>query len=267
MRFAFRGLAAAAAVAALCSCGGDEAAAPAAPAAAAALTAADREIAAALYAGTPRTPTGFAADPAPASFEQVTTYHLKTSQLAAPAATQHEVCTDDWSVALAWSEEVAAQASPYLDLVATQSTGRYFELGRVPRGDPTRYVRMRVLRCAYLDRTGVELTTTDGYAGTLNERPLDAAALKSLSEYLWLFTTYNNAGHVVVASEARAGGLAHAISIATLERHGNGGAACDRVLLRDWTHAATEATGVLTLAVTPQREFGVRQEAGQLVGC
>jgi hypothetical protein len=39
------------------------------------------------------------------------------------------------------------------------------------------------------------------------------------------------------------------------------------VLLRDWTHAATEATGVLTLTVTPQREFGVRQDAGQLVGC
>ena len=85
---------------------------------------------------------------------------------------------------------------------ATGATARYFELGRVPRGDPSRYVRMRVLRCAYLDRTGVELSMTDGYAGTLHERPLDAAALRSLSEYLWLFTTYNNAGHVVVASEA-----------------------------------------------------------------
>jgi hypothetical protein len=188
MHSALRGFAAAAAAAALCSCGGDEAAAPSA---AATLTATDREIAAALYAGTPRTPSGFAVDPAPASFEQVTTYHIKTSQLAAPAATQHEVCTDDWSVALAWAEEVAAQASPYLDLVATEATARYFELGRVPRGDPSRYVRMRVLRCAYLDRTGVELAAAEGYAGTLNERPLDAAALKSVSEYLWLFTTYN----------------------------------------------------------------------------
>jgi hypothetical protein len=263
MHFVFRGPAAAAAVAALCSCGGDEAAAPGTPDA---LSAADRDIAAALYAGTPRTPVGFTADPAPASFEQVTTYHLKTSQLAAPAATQHEVCTDDWNVALAWSEEVAAQASPYLDLVATEATARYFELGRVPRGDPSRYVRMRVLRCAYLDRTGVELALEEGYAGSLNERPLDAAALKSLSEYLWLFTTYNNSGHVVVASEPGAGALAHTVTIATLERHANG-ATCDRVVLRDWTHAANEATGLLTLAVTPQREFGVRQDAGTLVGC
>jgi hypothetical protein len=263
MRFPFRGLAAAAAVAALCSCGGDEAAAPAA---AAALSVADREIAAALYAGTPRTPAGFAADPPPASFEQVTTYHLKTSQLAAPAATQHEVCTDDWSVALAWSEEVAAQASPYLDLVATEATAHYFELGRVPRGDPSRYVRMRVLRCAYLDRTGVELAEPAGYAGTLNERPLDAAALQSLSEYLWQFTTYNNSGNIVVASEASGGELAHTVTIATLERHASG-ATCDRVTLRAWTHEASEATGVLTLAVTPVREFGVREDAGQLAGC
>jgi hypothetical protein len=260
MRFQLRGLAAAAAVAALCSCGGDEAAAPGA---AAALSLADREIAAALYAGTPRTPAGFATDPAPPSFEQVTTYHLKTSQLAAPAATQHEVCTDDWSVALAWSEEVAAQASPYLDLVATEATVRYFELGRVPRGDPSRYVRMRVLRCAYLDRTGVALPEAGGYAGTLNERPLDAAALQSLSEYLWLFTTYNNSGNVVVASEPSGGELAHTVTIATLERRTN----CDRVTLRDWTHTANEATGLLTLAVTPVRDFGVREDAGTLAGC
>jgi hypothetical protein len=253
-------LSAAAALAALCSCGGDEAAAPGAPPG---LSVADRAIAAALYAGTPRTPAGFAADPAPTSFEQVTTYHLKTSQLAAPAATQHEVCTDDWGVALAWSEEVAAQASPYLDLVATEATARYFELGRVPRGDPSRYVRMRVLRCAYLDRTGIELAEPGGYAGTLNERPLDATALRSLSEYLWLFTKYNNSGHIVVASEATAGKLEHTVRIATLERHAD----CDRVTLRDWTHAATAATGVLTRTETSVRDFGVRESAGTLAGC
>jgi hypothetical protein len=260
MHLGFRGIAAAAAVAALCSCGGDEAA-PAAT-----LTATDGEIAAALYAGTPRTPAGFAVDPAPASYEQVTTFHLKTSQLAAPAATQHEVCTDDWSVALAWSEEVAAQASPYLDLVATETTTRYFELGRVPRGDPSRYVRMRVLRCAYLDRTGVELSTTNGYAGTLNERPLDAAALKHTSEYLWLFTTYNNSGHVVVASGTRAGGLAHSITIATLERQANG-PACDRVTLRDWTHTATESTGLIWPPAARGGFWGAPRPAAALVGC
>jgi hypothetical protein len=87
-----------------------------------------------------------------------------------------------------------------------------------------------------------------------------------LSEYLWLFTTYNNSGNVVVASEPSSGELAHTVTIATLERHASG-ATCDRVTLRDWTHTANEATGLLTLAVTPVRDFGVRENAGTLAGC
>jgi hypothetical protein len=113
---------------------------------------------------------------------------------------------------------------------------------------------------------GVELAEPGGSAGTLHQRPLDAAALQSVSEYLWLFTTYNNSGNVVVASEPNGGELAHTVTIATLERQANG-ATCDRVTLRDWTHAANEATGLLTLAVTPVRVFGVREDAGTLVGC
>ena len=261
MRLSLRGLAAGAASLAMVSCTTDD------PALAGSmgLSVADREIAAVLYAGTPRTPVGFAADPVPASFAQVTTYHIKTSQLAAPAATLHEVCSDDWSEALAWSEEVAAQASPYLDLVATEATPRYFELGRVPRGEPDRYVRMRVLRCAFVDRTGVDLTSTDGYAGTFHVQPLDAAALRALSEYLWHFTAYNNAGHAVLASEPRGSGLTHVLTIASLERAAAG--SCDRVTLRDWTHDATPATGVLTRSVAVVREVGVREAAGGLVGC
>jgi len=198
-----RGLPAlAAALALLCSCAPDDEA-PQAAGAAPSLSTVDREIAAALYAGTPRTPPGLAADPAPASFAQVTTSHIKTSQLAAPAARQHEVCTDDWNVALAWAEEVAVQSAPYLDLVATEATARYFEFGRVPRGDASRYVRLRVLKCAALDRTGVELTLGGGFAGMLNQRPLDAAALRGVSEYLWLFTRYNNATRATPSSRAK----------------------------------------------------------------
>lgn len=260
MRPSAHGLAALAASLALCSCTTEVPVFPPS------LSVADSEIAAALYAGAPRTPPGFAADAAPASFAQVTTYHIKSSQVAAPAATLHELCSDDWTAALAWSEEVAAQASPYLDLVATDTTPRWFEFGRVPRGEPTQYVRMRVLRCAYLDRTGVDLGLETGYAGTLNVRPLDAAALRNLVEYLWLFTPYNNAGHAVVASAPRGPGLAHALTIATLER-GAGTSACDRVTLREWTHEAVPATGLLTRQAAVVREFGVRRDGGTLAAC
>ena len=70
------------------------------------------------------------------------------------------------------------------------------------------------------------------------------------------------ADNAVVASEPR-GELAHTLTIASLER----GAACDRVTLRDWTHEAAPAAGVLTLRVAVVRELAVRQDGATLVGC
>jgi hypothetical protein len=229
-----------------------------------ALPAQDRDVAARLYAGTPRTPPGFAADPAPQSFAQVTTYHLKSSHVGFAAAVPFELCTDDWSEAFGWSETVAAQASPYLDFVANETTPSYFELDRVPRGQPDRYVRMRVFRCAYLERTGVDATAANGPAGVLNARPIDAMALRDVSEYLWLFSAYNNAGHVVLASESSA--LAHTITIASLERASDT-SACDRVVVRLWSHVADAATGALVLATETMREFLVRRAGESIAGC
>ena len=230
------------------------------------LSPADAAIAAQLYAGTPRTPAGFLADDAPQGYTQVTTYHLKSQQIAAPAATSFELCTDDWNVAYGWSEEVAAQSPVTLDVVATATTTRYFEFDRVPRGQPDRYVRMRVFRCSYVDRAGVDSAASSGSAGTLNARPLDAAALRDLSEYLWRFTLYNNADHAVLASDASAIGLAHVLTLATLERSTTM-ATCDRVVVREWTHTADAVTGVLQLATTAVREFLARRDGAVIVGC
>ena len=230
-------------------------------------SAVDQQIAARLYAGTPRTPPGFLDDPVPSGFAQVTTYHIKASQLAAPTASSHEVCTDDWSEAFAWSEEVAVAASPYLDFVGNEATTRYFEFDRVPRGQPDRYVRMRVFRCAYLDRTGVDPTADPGFAGDLNVQPIDSTALRELSEYLWRFTTYNNSGHAVIASEPRNSmEIGHTLTIASLEHAALGGS-CDRVTVRDSVLTAELVTGVLQRQTVFVREFGVRQEGGLLVGC
>ena len=229
------------------------------------VTSDDAALAAQLYAGTPRTPAGFLADPAPASFSQVTTYHLKTRQLDSNAPAQHELCTDDWNEALAWSESVAQQAPTYLDLVGNTQTQRYYEFDRVPHGDPQRYERMRVFLCAYLDRASVDLDVSSDVAGTLNARPLDAATLGGLAEYLWQFSEYDNADHAVVSSAAKpvTTGLAHTLTLASLER----GATCDRVSLREWTTTADPATGELHSTVVPLREFSVHRVGDTVVGC
>ena len=261
MRSYFRGWPTLAVALAVASCGSEDDASL--PSNGSPLAAGDEAIAAALYAGAPRTPAGFATDPAPPGALQVTTYHVKSSQLSPQAATTFEVCTDDWNVALAWSEQVASQTNPYLDLVANETTARYFEFDRVPQGLPQQYVRQRVFRCAYLDRAGVDLGGAGTEAGVLNARPLDAAALRDLAEYLWLFTTYNNAGHAVLTSETVLPGPAHALTLASLAR----GASCDRVTVREWLHGVDVGTGALQLDTNVVREFGVREAGGALVGC
>jgi hypothetical protein len=263
MRLESRGLLALAVALTISSCDVE----PGSEAPSGTLSPADREIAAQLYSGTSRTPPGFLDDAAPAGFAQVTTYHVKTTQLAAPAAASYEVCTDDWSQAFAWSEEVALASSPYLDFVGNEATARYYEFDRVPQGQPDRYVRMRVFRCSYLDRTGVDMAAAAGFAGVLNVRPLDAAALRELGEYLWWFTIYNNADHAVLASEpGSAVELAHVLTIASLERAA-GGTSCDRITVRESTLSADPLTGVLQRATVVVRELGVRQEGALLVGC
>jgi hypothetical protein len=182
---------------------------------------------------------------------------LKSQQVAPPAATSYELCTDDWNVAYAWSEEVAAQSPVVLDVVANETTARWFEFDRVPRGQPDRYVRMRVFRCAYVDRS----------AGLLNARPIDADALRDFSEYLWRFTLYNNADNAVLASEPRVtSGLAHVLTLASLERAASA-AACDRIVVREWTHSADTMTGAFELTTTVVREFLTRRDGAAIVGC
>ncbi len=253
----------------LAGCGGGADSAPTnppPPVAARVVSQTDAEIAALLYSDSARTPPGFYADAAPPTSGYVTTAHLKNTDLT-PAATQYELCSDDWSDALAWSEAVATAGTPYADLVATDSNSRYFEFGRVPRGQADSYQRARVYRCAYLDRAAVDLRSAAVPAGQINRRPVTAADVRELSEYLWLFTTDNNFGNAVLAS--RGGGttarLEHTLYIARLQRAASGG--CDRIDVLAWIHSADVTSGALERRELPEFNFGAREVAGSVQLC
>lgn len=254
----------------IAACGGgggsDSAAGSPPPVSARAVSQSDAEIAALLYSDSARTPPGFYADSAAPVAGYVTTAHLKNTDLA-PASTQHELCSDDWNDALAWSEMVASNATPYADLVATDSNTRFLEFGRVPRGQADTYQRMRVYRCAYLDRGSVDLLTGGINAGQLNRRPLTSADLRELSEYLWQFTSFNNFGNVVLLSSgvAAAARLEHTLHIAQLQRAPAGG--CDRIDVVAWRHAADVASGGLQRNQQPLWTFGARQVSGVIELC
>jgi hypothetical protein len=250
-------------------CGGGESAAPAPNTT---QKAADLATAQKVYAGTPRTPAGFYADPAPIGVTgTVATTHLKNSDLAgAPSgAAAFELCNDDMAQATAWSEGKSTFMGSYADLVDVTGNARYWELTRVPRADVSARLRHRVFRCSYVNRSELDPATDSGPAGTLNLRPLDAASLKDLTEYLWHFAVFNNADHVVLDSAAGAapnGFLAHVITMAHLTRATVSGD-CDRIDILRWTHSANTTTGSLSRQLDTLQTMRTRRSNGLVELC
>ncbi|MCS6948305.1 MAG: hypothetical protein NZM12_11870, partial [Steroidobacteraceae bacterium] len=203
----------------------------------------DRAIAERLYTGTPRTPEGFYSEHRPAGVSgTIATWHLKSTDLGPQPATapSYELCSDDLAQATAWSEHRATFQGGYADLVEIAGNLRFWELIRVPRADVNSRLRHRVFKCSYVDRATTDLAAPNGAAGTLHWRPLDAAVLRELVEYLWHFTAFNNADHIVLSSTpgpSDAATLQHAIEMARLTRAPHAGG-CDRVDLLRWTHSA-----------------------------
>ena len=234
-------------------------------------SAADLSLADRLYKGNERTPSGFDVETRPANVAgTVSTRHLRNTDLAAGPQSlgpTYEVCTNDMSQALDWSEHQASWQGQYSDLVDIRSDSHLFEVVRVPRADVTAMVRHRVFRCDYVDRAGSDLRSDSGAAGLMNQRPLNAGELEKLAEYLWQFTTFNNSDYAVQSSVTSTSGnsIVQTIRMGQLVRGANGG--CDTVQLVDWTHTLNAADGSLSRTLTPVRSFGVKSAGGVAQSC
>jgi hypothetical protein len=233
--------------------------------------AADLALAERLYKGDERTPVGFAVEARPSNVVgTLSTRHIKNTDLATgPQAisTTYEVCTNDMAQAIDWSERQASWNGQYSDMVEVNADTHLFEIVRVPRADSTAMLRHRVFRCDYLDRSSTDLRADAGAAGSMNQRPLTAAELKSLTEYLWQFTIFNNAGFAVQSSStADSGGtLVQTIRMGELVRGASG--SCDTIQLVDWTHTMNATDGTLTRSVAQVRSFQVKNELSGVATC
>jgi len=254
----------------LCACGGGgEGTAASTPTASVSLgvTQTNAQIASLLYSDAQRTPAGFVVDSAPVFAGYVATSHIKTTDINASAVLHYELCSDDFNQALQWSDTATTVSGDNATLTGNDSTERYFEFDRLRAGTPQGYLRQRIYKCAYLNRNTVDLQASTGNAGTLNARPMDAAMLKGLSEYLWQFTPYNNFGNVVLSSSGSASNsLTHSLTIATLTRAGSIGS-CDNVDVMTWKHTLDTNTGELTLSITPLFSFHAQESGGAVSLC
>jgi hypothetical protein len=233
--------------------------------------AADLSLATRLYKGDERTPAGFDVEVRPSSVVgTLSTRHLKNTDFATgpqAASATYEVCTNDMAQAIDWSERQATWQGQYSDLVEINSDARMFEVVRVPRADVTAMIRHRVFRCDYLDRSNTDLRADVGAAGSMNQRPLNADELETLSEYLWQFTMFNNSDYAVQSSTRSVSGnsLSQTIRMAQLVRGANG--ACDTVQLVDWTHTMNSDNGSLSRSLTNVRTFQVKSVSSVAQSC
>ena len=232
---------------------------------------ADLDLAARLYKGDARTPSGFDVESRPSNVAgTVSTRHLKNTDLAAgPQAisTIYEICTNDMAQAIDWSERQATYQGQYSDLAEVHGDSRMFEIVRVPRADATAMIRHRVFRCDYLDRTNTDLRADAGSAGSMNQRPLTADELEKLAEYLWQFTLFNNSDYAVESSATTVNGstIVQTIRMGQLVRGSAG--SCDTVQLMDWTHTMNSSNGSLTRALSNVRSFKVQSSGGVAQAC
>jgi hypothetical protein len=233
--------------------------------------AADLELAARLYQGDARTPSGFDVESRPSNVAgTLSTRHLKNTDVATgPQAISpiYEVCTNDMAQAIDWSERQASYQGQYSDIAEVHGDTRMFEIVRVPRADVTAMIRHRVFRCDYLDRTNSDLRADVGSAGSMNQRPLTADELERLAEYLWQFTLFNNSDYAVASSSTTIDGssIVQTIRMGQLVRGSSG--ACDTVQLMDWTHTMSSTNGSLTRTLSNVRSFKVQSNGGLAQAC
>ena len=120
-------------------CGDGSAPAPAASAPPRPVTQSDLQIAQSVYGTGPRTPAGFYSDPPPSGHDYVSTTHLKNADVdAAVVAPQplYELCTDDWSQALEWSETRRAKLAAILGPGRDQRRSALLRVRPRPPGRP-----------------------------------------------------------------------------------------------------------------------------------
>ncbi len=232
---------------------------------------ADLGLADRLYKGDSRTPNGFDVEARPSNvYGTLSTRHLKNTDFATgpqSAGPTFEVCTNDMAQAISWSETQSTWNGMYSDLVEVRGDSRMFEVIRVPRFDSTAMLRHRVFRCDYLDRSGSDLRTDIGAAGSFNQRPLNADELEKLGEYLWQFTMFNNSDFAVASSSTATvgGSLVHTIRMGQLVRGAVG--SCDSVQVVDWTHTMNTTTGAITRELTSVRSFRAQSSSGSTSIC
>lgn len=222
----------------------------------------DTDIIGKIYDANYSVPDGFFVDERASTAQSYTVHHVMD------ASVSYELCTDDFSVAESWETADNASRSVNGYYVGSYENDRYFEFIReLSYNDDVGNVEdltspgfSRVFKCNNTNRDGVDRTLLNGYAGTLNIRPLDNAAVRDFSEYLWQFTFFPERYKKVLDSYAGNNNHEQVLLLGFASNQGSG--RCDLIEVVTWSFSANSSNGEINSRFETVRSFEAEFVAG-----
>lgn len=217
----------------------------------------DEDILAMAYDNTYNVPKGFILDERAETTGSYTIYHVKDESIS------YELCSDDFAEASAWESADNESRSVNGEYVGSYENDRYFEfirdldytggVGNIT--DPTSPGFSRVFKCNFVNRDGVDRNVRDGYAGTLNVRPLSEEVIRDFTEYMWQFTFFWPAEKTVLESysDQQADAYRHTLMLAFVTNQGFN--QCDLVEVVNWIFTVEKDNGQVTKEFVPLYQF------------
>ena len=205
----------------------------------------DIEILAKVYDTSYSVPEGFFVDERASTQRSYSLYHVKDESIS------YEICTDDYNEAVEYeaADNESRAVSGYF--VGSIENDKYFEfirelsypdsVGNID--DLTSPGFARVFKCSSINRNGVDRNLRNGYAGTLNERPLTIRSIRDFTEYMWQFTFFPTTQKKVLQSFSAENdeNYEHALLLAFKINQGFGN--CDRIEVVDWVFTVEKLSG------------------------
>jgi hypothetical protein len=217
-----------------------------------------------------RTPDGFYHEVLPTN-GFYTISHVKNTDLLSPVdragVAVYELSTDDFSEALDWSETAATYQASYKALVDNTESDFYLQFTRADPAAPELMHLSRVFKRSVLDRSGVDRNADGAYQGRVALTSMNTDKLRSMVEYLWLFSFSNNYGNAVLSSSISESSDEYRHLMREARLIAGTGGACDRIDVYETLYETDRATGMIWKTRRLAHSFLAKNEAGEFSVC
>lgn len=192
-------------------------------------------------------------------------FHVRSSDVNPAATAVYDVANADPYQAQNWANSTVARRYNSLTKLSSSETPWYYETtsySNDPAIDHPHLISARVFKSNAIDRSVYDSRNPGALQAVIQHRPITAMDVSFISEYLWTYSSSNNAGHVVVdsATQQTTSGYSHRINEAVFQPAMSSGQ-CSTVQLWSLQYDVNSVNGGVTLNRSLQDEFQVTLNA------